>query len=771
MSLEEKISSLRLKLISALKPDSLDYGLVIKLSTELAQLDPDHVRFTVDAGHIARLGRELVGRQETAVTELIKNAYDADATEVTLTFKDADHPGGNLIIEDNGSGMTRAEVIDGFMRISSAEKIHAPKSSEFKRLRAGRKGIGRFAAQRLGTRLSVFTQTDSALNGLLIDFNWVRFESDKDLFSIANNIKELERNREKKSGTRITIQDLLDSWSDAQIQRVYRYIQDLIPPFPISKIKSENKRDPGFKVKFLRQSGRETHIIADERTMLLDHALATIDGAVTKSGKAMWRFKSKVLGERGAGSLSASNDESSARENFKHLKNIRFRAYYYIYSAPFLSGHLRKQIQELAREKGGIRVYRNGFRVVPYGDAYNDWLRLDYSSSVRAILPPHANHNFFGYVEIHDREGKLFEETASREGLIENDAYRELLEFVAGSLKAAVLRIAALRGKKATSTQKNWKKPKSDIVGDLGHVADSITAAAEELEKKGNSEEQARAQQLLQLAAHVRTTAGEAASEREELIEEIGMLRVLASLGLSIGEFTHEIAHYLPAMAIDLEMFSRANLEKSRAKRVLGRLRQNASTMQSYVSYFDRVVSENVSRDLHPLDLRTVVRSFKKAAEPILERAKIPLNIEADEYDLWTKPMHASEWSSILFNFLSNSRKAIRRARSHGKILIRVGRDSKMVFLEFSDNGDGVDPKFKDKIFNAFFTTSTPARTAADQVSDMTGTGLGLKLVQDIAIAAGGEVSLTSPPSGYVTCFRVEIPAASAEEMKNYEKS
>lgn len=106
-----------------------------------------NVGFTVDAGLIQRLGYELVGRAETALSELIKNSYDADATLVDVEFINTDNINGTLIIRDNGMGMTQEQLINGFMRISSSDKLHNPISEKFKRTKAGRKGIGRFATQ------------------------------------------------------------------------------------------------------------------------------------------------------------------------------------------------------------------------------------------------------------------------------------------------------------------------------------------------------------------------------------------------------------------------------------------------------------------------------------------------------------------------------------------------------------------------------------------------------------------------------------------------
>src|SRR5436189_1112990 len=149
---EKPSERLRKELLKVLQSQDIDYDKLLGLSSKLAAFDNQHVRFSVDAGLINRLGRELVARQETAVSELVKNAYDADATWVELSFEDGEKPGGTLKLEDDGSGMNRRELINGFMRLSSTDKVDNPISPLFKRRRAGQKGIGRFAAQRLGNK-------------------------------------------------------------------------------------------------------------------------------------------------------------------------------------------------------------------------------------------------------------------------------------------------------------------------------------------------------------------------------------------------------------------------------------------------------------------------------------------------------------------------------------------------------------------------------------------------------------------------------------------
>lgn len=171
-SREAKLAELKEELSKQLELDQADSNELLNLSHKIAAFDESNIRFSVDAGVIDRLGQELVARQETAVSELIKNAYDADATDVTLTFFDSDSIGGTLIIEDDGEGMSRQDLTNGFMRISSTSKLHNPVSKKFLRKRAGQKGIGRFAVQRLGVKLRIITQTLDSKSALQLTVDW-----------------------------------------------------------------------------------------------------------------------------------------------------------------------------------------------------------------------------------------------------------------------------------------------------------------------------------------------------------------------------------------------------------------------------------------------------------------------------------------------------------------------------------------------------------------------------------------------------------------------
>ncbi|WP_407517103.1 sensor histidine kinase [Elizabethkingia anophelis] len=764
MDNQNKLLELKQRLSEEILKENSDNNLIISLSNEIASLDESAVRFSVDAGIINRLGKELVGKQETAVSELIKNAYDADATEVNLIFENAWNKGGVLTIEDNGHGMNREQLVNGFMRLSSSDKIHNPVSTKYKRQKAGKKGIGRFATQRLGEKLIIITQTEQSPDALKVVVNWDDFATDKDLLTVSNKIEFIPKTKE--NGTTLTIEGLREGWSDVMIKRVYRYTSELLQPFPLSKKKEEEKEssiDEGFKSHYYRNDNGNLVAIVDEEKAIFQHALAEIEGFVLDDGQGCWALKSDKLNFPQEVFAIGNNekDKDDTTTPFNLIKGVHFKAYYFVYDSSLFAPGTFAFIRELTAEKGGIKLYRNGFRVLPYGEQGDDWLGLDKSNNRNVILAQHPNRNFLGFVEIDDIEN-VFEETSSREGLIENENFHELVNFIYRSLISAVMKVQELRGRKVTASQKGYKKENPS------EKVDDTIEQIEELFKKPetnneNSPESSKPEvtneRANELIVELKKAREEEKAKNQELIDENNMLRILAGLGLVIGEFVHEVKRFLPGFDADISFLKDAVKDYKEIYERTELLETNVKSFSAYTSYFDKTISRNVHRELESIELRDVVRDFEKVILNDLKRASIEMiPTKFEGYDLFTIPMHPSEWASILFNLYTNSKKAIKRANSNGKIFIRCGKDENIVFLEFSDNGDGISKENEENIFNAFYTTSTVANHTADDATALTGTGLGLKIVKDIIEFYNGEIYVSTPLDGYNTTIRIEIP-------------
>lgn len=777
-------------LAKELAQDVLDYGRILELAHDLSQEDSGAIRFSVDASHISRLGLELVSKQETAISELIKNAFDADAYSVKVVFEGTDLSGGVLEVIDSGAGMSREQLIKGFMRISTASKVSEPRSPIYGRQRAGRKGIGRFAAQRLGRRLHISTQLKDATHSLLLTIDWEKFSTGLDLHMISNEV--VERPIMEHHGTVIRIEDLRDSWSEAQIRRAYRFVSDLLQPFPLERtskselaILGKYSPDPGFDVEFFKvQDGHSVKVASHEQN-ILSNAVGHITAKVADGGQAFVTLTSELYPVDYTDIPLVIDSKTRARgnekvENYKMLDGVNLTAHYFIQDE--LPSGTRGMVRDVLTRTGGIRVYRNGFRVLPYGESFDDWLTLQRSSALRELLPPHHNTNFLGFIEISDVDGARFQETASREGLIENEAFFQLQDFAYRAIVAGVVEVARVRKRKLFAGDKapykpDERKPTPQSVKDkASHVADQLRALAEsaspspivkfdesqpqlDFDEGAENHSQATAKALEQLADEI----DEIGSNSLFVLEEVGMLRVLASLGLTIGEFTHEVRHALAALGVIIEELGNSPIQSSVAQE----LSDHVLLLRGYMRYFDDAVTQNAHRKLEVHELRDVIGEFVAVVRPTFTRQNVDVQTKFTGYDLFTRPMHKSEWASTLLNLFTNSLKAIQRAQVPGKILIESKVSDNYLQVDFSDNGDGIPLHNREKAFEAFFTTSSPPSASASHDQQLVGTGLGLKIVKDIIESGGGYIEAIDPSEGYATCIRLSIPRAREDQIND----
>lgn len=712
-----------------------------------------NVGFTIDSGLINRLGIELVGKAETAVSELIKNAYDADALDVTVDFYNTDTKGGTLIISDTGVGMTKEQLVNGFMRISSTDKIHNPKSVRFGRIKAGKKGIGRFATQRLGEQLTIVTQTLQSEKAIKVTIDWNKFLIDTDISSVFFPIETTEKT--KTEGTTLIISNLRERWTTSSIEKIFSYVNSLFQPNYLSERSKTNniavKNEASFKFTFTKD-GVE---IKNDIENFYDNALVVIEGYLSDDHKGMVSIDSKQLKTEYHDVVNVEYDDKNKGETittFPALSNVRFKAYYFIYEKDkykSISSNELTLLKEMSKSISGIRLYRNGFRVLPFGEPTDDWLHINQRwTGISGTNIPFSTKHLYGFVEILDDEGEngaTFQETSSREGLIENEALNQLVNFVSSALEIARLKLQPI-----IKSQKNQNKTDFTISSELKNktnkeaiesykkdivtAIDSSTVYNKDEKKQKKAEVEVRVKQI------------------KELIKENEMLRVLASLGLNIGEFAHEVRtlqNYIYNNIYSLE----TTIKDANAKEFLNNIINNFDELFSYTNFFGVAVSQNLDREKKPVEINKVVRQFVRTMQD-----GIKIDVEQLDYDAITKPMHLSEWSSILSNLYSNSKKAIKRKGCKGKILIQIGIEGDNTFLLFNDNGDGIKDADKDAVFDAFFTTSRPVSFDSPSSEQLIGTGLGLKIIKDIVLENKGTISIVDPAQGYTTCFKVIIP-------------
>lgn len=718
--------------------------------TDAAPPPSGDLTFGVDARHIRQLGQELVGDRTTALTELIKNAYDADATWVQLRFaRAAQDQGGVLEVEDDGSGMTLEDLRSGWMRISTAAKELESVSPLYGRTRAGRKGIGRFATETLGRRLMLRTTTAGERWALIVEFDWEHgYPQGVDLHEVTNPYRT-ERAPASEHGTTLRIEGLYDAWDQRRRERVRKAVRLLQPPFPVAQVvlpeaAGEHPPDPGFQVEVFLDDQADV-VDDDPYEDFVTAATARVRADIDADGRVRVAVGSDVLD---------IDIEDLLPSRYPDVGGFAIDAAYFIYNKEAIGGITLAVAREMRKIYSGMRVYRDGLRVMPYGEPGNDWLGLDQLAGARSgALVPVANANWFGQILISRVTNPALRDTASREGLVNNEAYAHLQEATRQALLWGAIEVGKVRQRKITTRDPTSSSTRRQILAE----------AEEELKRAvGDELPPNLAARVTQIVSATLDASGEAAGVSdvaetrriEALLTEIELLSILASLGTSIAVFSHEVRSTLTTLTAALEVLDRASERWDDGERTqLSVAREGMEELQDLVGYIDAYVSASQRRTREPQALHRVLDQFVSRLSQNLARG-VDFVWDVQPASLRTAPMARSELEAILINFLTNAIKAMDpEAHPERRARITARPSGKDVLLRFEDTGVGVDPAIRDNVFDPFVSDT---RSSLSELGS--GTGLGLKIVADIASANGGSVSLGEPSDGYTTSFELRLP-------------
>lgn len=433
---------------------------------------------------ILQLGDQLIKNESIAFLELVKNAYDADATRVSIVMEKVDDPeNGKIIIEDDGCGMTPEIITNVWMEPGSdfkekmfRENIRTPK---FKRLPLGEKGIGRFAVHKLGNLIEVITRAENNPE-VVLSIDWSLFNKSDYLENIG--IKMIEREPvyfKNKTGTRIKIK-LKTVFSRGSVRTIYRSLNSFCTPFSDSQ---------QFKIDFKidRKEWIEGLLSWDEiKNYSLFNFLCELEGEKIIKFRyeftpwpAMTKLNGRIVDENNEYIkkqliITDSKGNTINLDNFK-IGHIRFEGFIFDRDTRILSlgVHDKKGLKEYLDMNGGVKVFRDGIRIYDYGEPDNDWLNLDRR---RVNIPAkRISNNIIISAVYLDREKSMdLREKTNREGFIENEAYNELKK----SLIYCLERVEELRYEDKNKIRTNYglenkKEPVVSTIKELKTVVES----------------------------------------------------------------------------------------------------------------------------------------------------------------------------------------------------------------------------------------------------------------------------------------------------------
>jgi len=492
--------------------------------------------FNIDSRLLFELGEKLVTKRAVALAELVKNSYDADATYVKITMKNVKQPGGVIMVEDNGIGMTLSTFKKTWMRIATTDKEENPISKKYKRKKAGEKGIGRFACRRLSKKLivkSVAQTEDEHKEELYATFDWSAFTPGSDVDKIPVKYSTKPVDSEIPTGTTLILEDTIEAWTARDIRRLKNELAELISPITFrseSELKKAPKEyDPGIHIDFdcSEFAGKEESL--DET--FFKNAWAKLTGYVDKNGFATYEIKviNKIINKV---EKTFKRDEA-----FEYLRNAKLEVYIFSYRSDLFRGSEwgKNKVENIGRERGGIKVYADNFRVFGYGVKGDDWLRLDYdrSRSVGGVeeevsgyaeeekrpgLRLFMNRSLFGHVTFVRNDNPMLEITVNRERLIDNDAFEELRKFVRLGIDFATVLYANeiyKERKEKLEKKKAEEEARRKAEEEARRKAEEALKRAEEIVRKAE-EERKKAEEARRKAEEARRKAEEEARKSTE---------------------------------------------------------------------------------------------------------------------------------------------------------------------------------------------------------------------------------------------------------------
>ena len=713
--------------------------------------------FDVDAALLLELGERLVARRSVALAELIKNAYDADATKVTVSFKNVGSANGEIVVTDDGSGMTLRDMRNGWMRVATTDAVANAKSKRFGRPRTGAKGIGRFACGRLASRLSLHSKAN--VNGgceqVSADFNWSVFRPGTNLSDIKTAIAQVLVEGKLATGTQLRLTGLVDSWDESDLSELRVELGDLMNPYGHHGYvhrSPEYEPDPGFMLSIEAREFPDQEGELHER--FWEVAWAVLKSRVTVQGQPEYELEIR--------DSDSTEHFTPSGLTFPSLVGAEFTVRMMVYSGSRFreSDYSLAEARRLGRARGGVRVYLDRFQVFSYGAPGDDWLDLDKDRARRIVSTPRmlieevrgltrpmlslpGNMQLFGAVSISREKNPRLIVSISRERMVENDSFDQLKRFVRGGIDWMTVCYAREAAKLEKDTSDSSTPPSSSL--DLLKTGLDRVRHEEKIPPSIRREVAASISQVIQVIE----------VERRSQLKEVSMLRILASAGTTVLIFDHtlramagqliDITDRL-GMAVDYLPSARGILFEE----TLNDLRSWSSTANSQGALVGLLLGPEARTRARSHAVQPLVEKLQRGFNGYTNRFSITLE-NAVPHGVRTPSLHEAEFYAVLINLLTNSFKAVRQVRNR-HVRVEASRTPKEFLMKVNDTGTGVPKDNRQDVFQPFVTTSRP-----DPVFGV-GTGLGLTIVRDLVTSWGGKVEFVDSMTPWRTTVEISLP-------------
>ena len=725
---------------------------------------------------IQTIGSDLIGDSYAALVELVKNSYDADATKVDIVFKylKIDNQDALMIsIKDDGHGMNLNTIQNKWLVPATNDKLIRKVSKNGKRKLQGRKGIGRFAASILGQEMTLSTVDETGEKSQAV-IDWRIFDtndflenmeilvekkqtsepSGTELIIIAKDEKFSETvindNREKE--TLEKSDSKLSYWNKSTLEQLIKELKKLISPF-------EESTDNKFKINLSFVNSPFPEL--DENIKIDTYPIIKfydyrISGTISKRGIANHLFENNTNPEVVQDERINKTFDLTGNNKYCGLVKIDFRVFDREPEAidnlinkglinPVSKNLMgKREAKRLLNEVYGVNVYKNSFRIRPYGNGGIDWLDLD-KDRIQNFTQKISNNQIVGFVTIQSEEKSGLEEKSARDGLKENEHYFGLKEISQKALFELETRRLAFRIKSDKSRKKPTKT--QDTVNSLFSLAQVKSSIGNKLtdfkiDKKAIDE----------VNSILTKEEEKKAVLKEEIEKTIAIYQGQATLGKIINFILHEGRKPLQFFNSETNVMERY-LKFYRATKDDGNLDELTKSIKGFKKN-SKFIS-NLFKRISPLAKQkretksdfSVISIIKESLDVFkshMENENIDISIKG------SNEIKVFGWSDDLYiaitNLIENSIYWLEQSKTEVKeIIIEVYDNEGSVIIDLKDTGSGLSELEIESgaIFEPGYTKK------------LNGTGLGLAIAGEAIDRLNGELSARNYLDG--AYFQIEI--------------
>lgn len=701
------------------------------------EIEKKYINFNFDISAYRLLGRELITDRITALFEIVKNAYDANANNVHIEFIEISSNNSNskIIIRDDGIGMKLSDLKTKWMVIgTSSKRRNRVSPAPYNRKVVGKKGIGRFAVDLLGSKLTLRTKQKGEPKWVCLETDWTQyvklenqqlklpFDTPKEFFTDIKNEYWFEAGEIHEHGTILEIEKT-QKWTKRDIERAYKELMKLVSP----NFKITSKYPFHIKISSPFEGYEKVTV---KPINVIEHATVSINLSYDNE-----KGEQQVIREKEGELIISCVPE-------KKFGFVEFTLYYFNQSAK----NKIKKTSNLTID--GIKIYRDGIITTPFAEyesniiRQKDILGIDkrrYSGFFDKI----SSNDLLGFVELKDDINPKIIEATNRQGFIENEEWRALKEFVIEQIEQIE---TALKYKK--NRERATSKSKLGIANnDIKNIKKNISSIAKDTSGDVKKKLESVTRDLGKLQGTVNKSLKDYAKLEEETKQKENLYFSLVSLQTYAAMFSHMTKNTIGHVIRQAEYFNEhfPNESKNdRFKKIAVKIFNEFLTLRNGVDFMLKYAqSDNIIQEI---DFNKLIDNlFNNLYREIFKREKIKTEINIEKNIILNYNKKSLE--DIFDNLITNSIKAL-KGRVNKKISCSSFIKKNMLILYFSDNGIGIDDEDKYKIFDIFYT-----KTANED-----GAGLGLYMVKTQIESMKGNIKLVESEFKTGATFEIILP-------------